>query len=185
MDIISAHYLINPLGSRKIIERTTTYKSKVTTYKASENRSHPLDALRRKQQLKTGSSKDLASCSSSKIKIKPELKPSQSSGAARQKDYKEDRPSAVHNKQRKPWKKQGDTDNVGSDVELNTERPVATRPVVTGNSTSIRFTKHEVQSNIDGYSQSDIWEAESEGYLGNSKRLLNRFRKNPEPEYGK
>lgn len=141
--------------------------------------------------MKTGSTKDLNSSTASKIKIKPELKPSQSSGAARPKDYteepKEERPSAAQMKQRKPWKKPTENDNVNSDVELHTERPVVNRPVVTGGSTSIRFTKYEAQSNIDGYSQSDIWEAESEGYLGNSKRLLNRFRKNPEPEpeYGK
>jgi len=42
-----------------------------------------------------------------------------------------------------------------------------------------------VQSNIDGYSQSDIFERESQGYLENSKRLLDRLKRNPDSEYGK
>ena len=34
----------------------------------------------------------------------------------------------------------------------------------------------EVNSNIDGYSQSDMWEGDSQGYLQNSKKLLYRFK---------
>ena len=38
----------------------------------------------------------------------------------------------------------------------------------------------EIQSNIDGYTQSDIFEGDSNGYLQNSKRMLDRF-KHKEP----
>jgi hypothetical protein len=73
-------------------------------------------------------------------------------------------------------------DEIDSDVEVNTERVRISIPV-TGSHTY--RLKNEVYSNVDGFSQSDIFEGESKGYLGNSKKLLSRLKRNtPDSEYG-
>jgi hypothetical protein len=73
-------------------------------------------------------------------------------------------------------------DELHSDVEVNTERVRISVPV-TGNQ-AYRL-KNEVYSNIDGFSQSDIFERESHGYLGNSRKLLSRLKRNTaDSDYG-
>ena len=84
-------------------------------------------------------------------------------------------------RQRKPFRPPKE-DIVNSDVEINTENPHFSPPIA---STQNYKPRMEVQSNIDGFSQSDLWERDSQGYLDNSRRLLNRLKKNPESEYSK
>jgi len=83
---------------------------------------------------------------------------------------------------RKPFRAPKEEGDVSSDVEAQTENPHFAHPGIGSQTYRGRF---EVQSNIDGYSQSDIFERESQGYLENSKRLLDRLKRNSDSEYGK
>ena len=46
---------------------------------------------------------------------------------------------------------------------------------------NLRDNTFEIQSNIDGYTQSDMWEGDSQGgYLENSRRMLYRLKRGGE-----
>lgn len=182
------------LGRRRVIQRTTIYKPRVNADKNGERKAHPLDRLRKKQQqdVKTGSVRDLGY---NKLKIRPELKPNYSNkdelkveSSSPEKPKETSKLSGVQKpkfnqggatKTRKIWKKYKEDEDL-DDVEVNTEKPYFNQTVTA----PFKGKQFETQSNIDGYSQSDIWERESHGYLENSKKLLERFKKRDEGSIG-
>ncbi|CAI2378351.1 unnamed protein product [Moneuplotes crassus] len=79
----------------------------------------------------------------------------------------------------KPFRAPDENDN--SDHEFTMENPYLKRSTV-GTTSSAR--PKDIHSNIDGYSQSDLWDKEeSKGYLQNSRKLLDRFKRSPDPRH--
>ena len=72
-------------------------------------------------------------------------------------------------------------DDVGDD-EGNSERP---RCMINIGESVKKSYKVEVQSNIDGYSQSDIWENEIDKKNDKNFRIFNKLKKNANDEYRK
>ena len=80
------------------------------------------------------------------------------------------------------------TYNIEDEVDILSEREVRTDDQNLSSSnigSQAYLAKTEVKSNIDGYSQSDIWERESHGYLENSRKLLGRLKKDLDNDSGK
>lgn len=188
-----------------MIQRTTTYKSRVVDNKNDQGRKHPLDALKKLQMVtKAGSVQDLSS--QTKTRIRPEVKtvsarvsskdiPQQKNKFVSEKQIPSTKGILTHEKlktktqegfgesmkSKKPIKFR-EEDEIGSDIEVKTERPHI-NPPVTGSQTF--RAKYDAHSNIDGFSQSDIFDQESQGYMNNSRFLLSRLkRNNTTSEYG-
>jgi hypothetical protein len=188
-----------------MIQRTTVYKSKVVDNKQDQGRKHPLDAIKKRQMvMKGGSVQDLST--QNKSRIRPEVKtvsakisskniPQHINKLVLENPISSTIGILTHEKLKtktqegfgESMKSRGQTkfreeDEIGSDVEVKTERPHL-NPPVTGSQTY--RAKYDVHSNIDGFSQSDIFEQESKGYLNNSRFLLSRLkRNNTSMEYG-
>lgn len=88
--------------------------------------------------------------------------------------------SHARQRARKPFRPPKEDDS--SEADLRTERAYMKKGKMAA---SVGANPKDIQSNIDGFSQSDLWETESKGYLENSRKLLGRLKKNPDSEYGK
>jgi hypothetical protein len=195
-----------------MIQRTTTYKSRVSNIGADKGSKTTLEVIKNLQNSNKGRSaqdlmkeakpikkrikSDIKSTSvkvsnkeipNVKFKITPARPTNTAKGILTHEKLKtktQEGNIEFHKASKfKPLEREDEElDDIDSDVEVNTERVRISVPV-TGSQTY--RLKNEAYSNIDGFSQSDIFERESQGYLGNSRKLLSRLKRNTtDSDYG-
>ncbi|CAI2378137.1 unnamed protein product [Moneuplotes crassus] len=184
-------------ASTRIIGRTTKYQSK-TGMSSTVKKAKPSAIIKkeiegkkestikaRKNRIRPFATNQKSSSKLKEVSIKPSKLDSREGsphGIITQEKLNNKRASTSNTKtrQRKPFRPPQD-DPESSETDLHTEKAYIKKVAI---GASVNLKTNEIQSNIDGYSQSDLWEREdSKGYLENSRKLLDRLKKNPSCEY--